>query len=406
MQIVLLHYAAPPIVGGVESIMAQHARLVRRAGHRVSIAAGRGRQIDENIGFCPVPELDSRNPEVLALKAELDQGRIPAGFEPLVDRIEAALEPILQDADRVIPHNVCSLSKNLALTAALHRISERGGPRFILWHHDLAWTTARYRPELHDGYPWDLLRTDWPWVQQVVVSGPRQQELAGLLRVPVERIHVVPNGLDVKTFLKLNDQTEGLLERLHLATAAPLMLLPARITPRKNIELALRVLAELRNRSALAQLVVTGPLGPHNPANKAYFERLLTLRKDLGLEGTAHFLAEIVDHPVPDQVIADLYRLADLLFLPSREEGFGIPVLEAGLAGIPVFCSDIQALRELAAQDAHYFSPDGEPAHIAQQIAGVLGSSQTYALRKRVLNAYTWDHIYSSAIAPLLEKVD
>lgn len=405
MNIVLLHYAAPPVVGGVERVMARHAELMERAGHRACIVAGRGGQSDDHVGFRLVPEVDSRNPEVLAVKAELDAGRVAPSFEPLVDRLILQLQQVFSGADRVIAHNVCSLNKNLALTAALYRISERSqDSRFILWHHDLAWTTARYRSELHDGYPWDLLRTDWPWVEQVVVSEQRRQELAALMRISPERIHVVPNAVDLAQFLKLTPQTESLSARLALAGGDPFLLLPVRITPRKNIELALRVLAALRSRFEHARLVVTGPLGPHNPANQAYLERLLALRAELHLDGAAHFLAEILDPPVPDEVIADLYKLADMLFLPSREEGFGIPVLEAGSAGIPVFCSDIPALRELGGADVYYFSPDEEPARLAARISDVLDSSKTYALRKRVLNEYTWDHVYESRIAPLLAK--
>ncbi len=74
MNIVLIHYAAPPIVGGVESVMGRHARLMADAGHRVRIIAGRGQQTDDRIEFSGVPEVDSRNPEVLALKADLDAG--------------------------------------------------------------------------------------------------------------------------------------------------------------------------------------------------------------------------------------------------------------------------------------------------------------------------------------------
>ena len=385
--------------------MARHARLMTEAGHRVRIIAGRGEQTDERIAFSSVPEVDSRHPEVLALKAELDAGRIPTGFEPLVQRIAARLMELVGDADRVIAHNVCSLNKNLALTAALHRISkERVRPGYILWHHDLAWTTPRYRNELHDGYPWDLLRTDWPWADQVVVSEPRRRELAELLQVSAGRICVIPNGVDIKQFLKLEVQTETLRQQLQLSSAAPLMLLPVRITPRKNIEMALRVLAAMRPQFRNAQLVVTGPLGPHNPANQAYFERLLALRTELQLQDAAHFLAEVTDQSIPDEVVADLYKLADLLFLPSREEGFGIPILEAGLAGIPIFCADIAALREIGGPQANYFSPDEAPEDVARQIADVLISSPVYALRKRVLQEYTWDEIYRNHIAPLLEK--
>ena len=375
MNIALIHYAAPPVIGGVETVLARHARLMSEAGHRVCIVAGRGEQFDDRIEFFKVPEVDSRHPEVLALKSDLDAGRVPAGFEPLVQLIVSQLERLIENADRLIAHNVCSLNKNLALTAALHRISEKAaGPRLILWHHDLAWTTPRYQQELHEGYPWRLLKTDWPGAAQVVVSEQRRQELAHLLDVPLQRIHVIPNGLDARDFLKLEAETERIIAQLKLTSAAPLLLLPVRITPRKNIELALGVLAELQGPFPDAKLIVTGPLGPHNPANQVYFEHLLAMRDELGLAGAAQFLAQLVDHPIADAVIADLYKVADLLFLPSKEEGFGIPVLEAGLASLPIFCADIPALRELGGDEVRYFSPDGDPAQIAQQIGALLRS--------------------------------
>ncbi|RME88120.1 MAG: glycosyltransferase [Anaerolineae bacterium] len=405
MQIVLLHYAAPPVVGGVESVIGHHARLMTGAGHRVRIIAGRGAQTDERIPFVHIPLVDSRHPDVLTVKADLDAGRLPPAFDDLVARLTDALDAATRDVDWVIAHNVCSLAKNLALTAALRRLAEsRPRPRFILWHHDLAWTTPRYRAELHEGYPWDLLRTDWPEALQVTISEARRRELAALLHVPEERIHVVPNGLDVARFLKLEPRTREFVRRLDLLSAAPLLLLPVRITPRKNIELALRVLAHLRERYPQARLVVTGPLGPHNPANVRYFERLTALRAELGLEGAAHFLAELSDEYLPDAVIADFYRLADALFFPSREEGFGIPVLEAGLEGIPVFCSDIPQLRELGGTHAVYFDPDADPLAVAERVADFFAANAFFALRWRVRRQYPWERIYRERIAPLLSS--
>ena len=163
MDIVLVHYSAPPVVGGVESVLGHHARLMADAGHNVRILAGRGAQVDPRIPFMQVPQADSRHPDVLALKAELDDGRVPPAFDELVNQLAEELKRAIGKPDFVICHNVCSLSKNLALTAALQRVFEKQERlRPILWHHDLAWTTPRYRDELHDGYPWDLLRTDWP----------------------------------------------------------------------------------------------------------------------------------------------------------------------------------------------------------------------------------------------------
>ncbi len=404
MKIALLHYAAPPVVGGVESVVGHHASLMASAGHAVRVIAGRGEAFDPSVEFISLPLIDSRHPEVMALKAELDKGHVPPGFEPMVKATCQALEHALANTDVLIAHNVCSLHKNLALTTALRAVSaQSGAPHLILWHHDLAWVTPRYRSELHDGDPWDLLRTDWPGVTQVVVSEFRRRELANLLSVPLERIKVIPNGIDPVSFYKWEAQTQALIHQTNLLSAAPILLLPVRITPRKNIELALRALSALRAEYPEAALVVTGPLGAHNPANAAYFDQLRALRAELQLERAAHFLAERVDGYLPDAVIADFYRLSDALLLPSREEGFGIPILEAGLSGLPIFCADIPPLRDLAGQQASYFSPGADPEQVAALMARRLGANPTFVLRARVRQSYTWEQIYTRWIAPLLE---
>jgi glycosyltransferase involved in cell wall biosynthesis len=271
-----------------------------------------------------------------------------------------------------------------------------------LWHHDLAWTTERYRNQLHQGYPWNLLSHDWPGVTQVVVSRHRQTELAALFGISKERIHVVPNGIDANQFFKLDEFTINLVIQHQLLQALPLFLLPVRITPRKNIETALRIVHELRSRFPNIKMIVSGPPGPHNPANQQYFSMLRSLRGELGLDQAVLFLAEITDEYLPDPVIFDLYRLADALILPSREEGFGIPLLEAGLAGMPVFCSSIPSLRELGDEAVTYFPPDEDPSTIANLIYSHLKFNRSFELKMKVRKEYTWERIYQEKIAPLL----
>lgn len=405
MKIALLHYSVPPVVGGVESVLAQQSRLMAESGHTVQVIAGRGGQFDPRIAFTSMPLADSLHPEVLSVKSELDAGRIPSAFAALAGTLGAELARALEGVEVLIAHNVCSLNKNLALTVALHDLLAKAGAlRVILWHHDLAWTTPRYRSELHEGWPWDLLRTDWSSAAQVVVSRLRQRELAKLLRVPLERIRVVPNGIDVAAFMKIEPGTMDLARRLDLLACEPLLLLPVRITPRKNIELAVRVVAALRSRFSNPALVVTGPPGPHNPSNAAYFARLKELRATLGLQSSVHYLAELIEGYLPDVTITDLYRLADALFMPSREEGFGIPVIEAGLSRLPIFCADIPSLRELAGDRATYFSPDAPPEQVAAQVATRLKADPNYAINIHVRKEFAWERVYAQHIAPLLAE--
>jgi glycosyltransferase involved in cell wall biosynthesis len=356
------------------------------------------------VRFTRLSLVDSLHPRVLSAKASLDRGEVPAEFEPLTDEITAALRRAIAGVDIVIAHNVCSLHKNLALTAALHRLrEEKGASSWFLWHHDLAWTAPRYRGELHEGYPWDLLRSDWATVH-VTVSEARRSELLDLMRMPPERAVVIPNGVDPASLLRIGQEAQTLAEAAGWTTAWPRLLLPVRITPRKNIELALRALALIRRDLPGASLIVTGPPGPHNPENAAYFGRLRQLREDLGLQGSVHFLADHAAGFLPDEVIADFYRLADGLLLPSREEGFGIPLVEAGLARLPVFCADIPSLRALGGEDVAYFSPDAEPAAVALLMLDHFRSDRVSRLAARAHLEFAWDKIYRERIAPLLDR--
>ena len=400
MRIALLHYAAHPVVGGVESVMREHARLMAHSGHTVRVIAGRGAQVDPGVEFAQLPLIDSLAPQVLELKPALDAGTVPPEFHALSQMIEGQLRERLSGFDWLFVHNVCSLNKNLAATSALRRIAAAARPQVVLWHHDLAWTTPRYRAQLHDGDPWDLLRTDWPNVIQVTVSNARRQELAGLLGVPLERIRVIPNGIDPYLFLGIDAANAELAGPLNLLEADPLLLLPARVTPRKNIEMALAVLDQLRHQSPRALLLVTGPVGAHNSENRAYLETLVRLSQALGIEDRAVFIALQRAAEITDDAMRQLYRLADALLLPSREEGFGIPILEAALARLPVFCSEIPPLVELGRDDAVYFAPDADPAAVAQQIRTVLNADRSHRLRKRVILEHTWQRIYDAHLAP------
>ncbi len=405
MNIAILHYSVPPIVGGVESVIAHHARLMSANGHSAKLIAARGESLNERIPLITIPLADSRHERVTQMKDQLDRGEVTKDFESLRDELAGQLQTTLSNVDVLIAHNVCSLNKNLGLTAALYQLhTDKKLPRLILWHHDLAWTTPRYQSEMHAGYPWDLLRTDWGATTHVVVSELRRVELARLMGLPPTFIHVIPNGVDTTRFYKLESQTQALLEKTRLLESAPILLLPVRVTPRKNIELALNILIDLRKQFPNAALVVTGPLGPHNANNIKYFEALKNLRTQLDLQDSVHFLAELVDSFLPDEVIADFYRIADALIFPSREEGFGIPLIEAAFSHLPAFCADIPPLRELGLSDVTFFSPDEDPAKIANMIAEYFQSSSVVRLSMRARLSFRWESIYRHYIAPLLGK--
>jgi glycosyltransferase involved in cell wall biosynthesis len=406
LAIALVHYTAPPVVGGVERVLARHAVLMADAGHDVRVVVGRGEPPDPRCSLVEIPLMDASHPTIERIQLDLAAGTVLPGFDDAVASLRTALADALEGVDVAIAHNVCSLGLNLALTAALHDLAARGTPRrLIIWHHDLAWTSSSYRSTLHDGPPWNLLREAWPRAVQVVVSEARRRELAALTGLRSESIAVVPNGLDVASFLRVQPRSSELLASLDLTGLEPLLLMPARITPRKNIELALQVVAAIRAAGSPAGLIVTGPVDPHRPAERDLLGLLLALRGTLGLDGAVRFLAAEPEGVPSDAVVGDLYRLADALFLPSLDEGFGLPILEAAVHRLPIICADLPTLREHAGDAATYVSTDDEPAEIAARVLERLAPDRVLGLARRIRREYSWETIYRSKIAPLLAAV-
>jgi len=194
-----------------------------------------------------------------------------------------------------------------------------------------------------------------------------------------------------------------------LLEAAAILLLPARITRRKNIEFAIRIHAELsRKTKDDIRLIISGPPGPHNPTNIAYLERLLELAKELGFPDTVHFLYQFGSSPpltIDDDTMANLYSLSDALLFPSLDEGFGIPILEAGLARLPIFCSDLDPFKESGGNQIHSFSITDMPQVIAQRITSKLFKDNAYILRKRIRRNFTWQQIVRERLLPLFKRV-
>jgi glycosyltransferase involved in cell wall biosynthesis len=408
----ILHYTTPPVVGGVEAVILAHAQTFVQAGYPVTVVAGRGEAeaLPAGVDLVLVPEVDSQHAEISRMSAQLEQGQVPPGFEALSERLGKTLTPILRRFDNLIVHNVFTKHFNLPLTAALDRLlDEDGCPHCIAWCHDFTWTSPSSGSKVYPGYPWDLLRTQRRDVTYAVVSKRRQQELAGLFGCPPEEIHVIYNGVDPQALLGLSAEGAALVERLGLLERDLVLLMPVRVTQAKNVEYALRVVAALKARGGRPMLVLTGPPDPHDAKSMVYFRSLQALRRELGVEGEMRFVFESGSDPdepylIDASVVGDLFRVSDLMFMPSRREGFAMPVLEAGLAGIPVVCTEVPAALEIGGEDVILFGLDEAPERLAGRILAWAEGSPVHRLRHRVRQGYTWQAIFRRDVEPLLRS--
>lgn len=184
----------------------------------------------------------------------------------------------------------------------------------------------------------------------ITVSGFTAGEVAAHLAVRPERIDVIPNGAGSEAPEAVPES--GLRERLGV-DGRSVVLSVSTALPHKNLDTLLEALALIAaDKRPLLVLVGAGTDGPV----------LGEQARRLGVESDARLLG----YQTPT-ALEGLYRLADCVVVPSLYEGFGLPVLEAMRRGVPVACSDIPALREVAGDAALRFS-----ARRAAEIAAVL----------------------------------
>ena len=164
------------------------------------------------------------------------------------------------------------------------------------------------------------------------------RELVELYAAAPARVSVVPPGVDLGTFTP-GDRAAARHE-LGLPVDGELLLFVGRIQPLKAPDLLLRVAAELLardpdRRARLTAAVVGGPSGsgltrPHE---------LEELARTLGIADSVRFVK-----PAPRPVLAQWYRAADLVLVPSHSESFGLVAIEAQACGTPVVAAHVGGL--------------------------------------------------------------
>ncbi|HUZ56173.1 MAG TPA: glycosyltransferase family 1 protein [Streptosporangiaceae bacterium] len=220
------------------------------------------------------------------------------------------------------------------------------------WHRQ-AWLALAFRAVLR---------------RAAAVTAPTMASLADIRRhYPyAQRLTLVPNGVDATRF--------GAVTEADVAAARARYQLPEQFIltvgahrPHKNHQTLVRALAALPEA---VPLVIVGQPDPTFPA------RLPRLIRELGLDSRVIVVPDVADNWLPA-----VYRAASVFAFPSLAEGFGLPVLEAMAAGVPVVASDIPALAEVAGPAALPVAPldvEGWTSALAK-VLGDQGTSQALA---------------------------
>ena len=208
-------------------------------------------------------------------------------------------------------------------------------------------------------------------------------------RYPGRRVLFLPNGIDPKRF----DRKIGwsLRERFNIPAGRLLLCCIARIDYQKNQQALLRAAAIMRDRGDDVGVVLIGPVSA-----EWYAEEMHKMITDLDLTGRILWLPGV---GADDDLLPAALQAADFFVLPSSHEPFGIAVLEAWSAGVPVIASRVGGLRHLIREGVTgRFCDPADPATIVSAVDICRNDPETS--RRMVKNAaleakktYSWERI-------------
>ncbi len=258
---------------------------------------------------------------------------VAAGGYSVAEHVQVPAALLRERADLVhIPHYVVPVLLHRPVVVTIHDVIQLFYP-------------PRRRFQMGIWYLRTMMRLALGRARRVItVSRASRGDLIQLFGADPERVHVVPNGVDPRLGERPpREALDALRERYDIRP--PVFLAVSNDKPHKNLDVLLRAfhLAVTRHRVP-GQLVVVGGRGPDSP--------LARRAERLGLAHRTRFVGRI-----PRRDLVGLYHLASVLVHVALYEGFGLPVLEAMCAGLPVITSNVGALRELGEGVARLVDP-------------------------------------------------
>jgi len=422
MKVAVIHYTSPDIEkSGVTTVIKNHAMHLTRLGDQVTVIYGKGGSL-EGTKEVLIPELNPDHPEILELQQKILSAEISeetrSKIEEMKQRLRERIGEAIRGQDIVIVHNIPSMVFNFPATLAINELAAQSSCKFVFWIHDSVVLRKNWRKSLKR-WPFTELHFRHPNVTYVTVTEYRARQLTkiGGSHFKIKDVKVIPNGINMEEYVMLDSTTLQLQKKLNVKWGDYVVLMPVRVVPRKNIELGIKIIYELKKLIGdhKVKLVITGP--PDNQVTvkrKKYVDCLNELIKKLGLEEDVLMIHDLIafrrvyeNGEIVRWGIADAYALADLVLITSKEEGFGLPILEAGVARKPLFVGRIPPFEELLKEgiEAYMFGLNEKPQSIAFKIFRYIMGNIIQFNFNNVVEKYRWSTIVEEKVRPLLQSL-
>lgn len=406
LRIALLCYRGNPHCGGQGVYTAHLSQELVALGHSVEVFAGQPWPVlDERVGFTPVPSLDLyRSPDPFRLISPNELRDVESVIEFATMLAGGFAEPrvFARRIRRILRHRRSEFDlvhDNQCLGRAILSIERDARPLLTTLHHPI--TVDRRLALDHARGVVEKLST-WRWfgfvaMQRrvarrvgpiVTVSHSSRRDIASEMGVDINRIEVVPVGVDHDLFRPrpFVDEIDG---RVMVTTSSDV--------PLKGLVPLLEAIDQLRRRRHVELLVVGKP----SPGG-----RVAEAIKRLGLDDVVTFI-----HGISDQELAEHYARAQVAVVPSLYEGFSLPAIEAMASSTALVATTGGALPEVVGTDGTcaLLVPPNNPIALADAIEHLLDDPQRRAElglagRARVLERFTWA-VMAEQTAAIYERI-
>jgi D-inositol-3-phosphate glycosyltransferase len=246
----------------------------------------------------------------------------------------------------------------------------------------------------------------------VANSDEEARQLIELYDANPARVRVINPGVDLSVFRPGSQQEAR--QRLGLPVDGIVLVFAGRVQPLKAPDVVLRAAAQMiRDDPGIAGRLTVAFVGGPSGTGRADPDGLTELSRALGIAGLAR-----LEPPCPQPELADWYRAATVVMVPSYSESFGLVAVEAQACGTPVVAASVGGLRT-AVRDGFsgVLVESRDPASYARAVAGLVAAPGTLARLSRGARQHAsrfgWSEtveallrMYSGAMSDLAQAVE
>jgi glycosyltransferase involved in cell wall biosynthesis len=380
--------------GGTETVIFETSRRLLAMGHHAEVLCtlATARTASEELGGLSIRRYPYFYP-YLGLKEEAKRVLDKKGGSPFSFALMRALKTV-PDLDLIhlhVSNRIGAIGRHVARKRGIpYVVSLHGGVLDVPAEEAASWTEPA-----KGALEWGKVLGMWVGSRRILADAGAilcvgyPESVKTQERLPDKRVIYLPNGADTRRYAE--GDGPAFRAKYGIPADARVMLTIARIDSQKNQRLPARMLPALRATDPDCHLLFVG-----NVTNPAYHEQLMAEVRALGMEDHVTIIPGIPSDS-PDLVGA--YHAADIFLLPSVHEPFGIVILEAWSAGLPVIASRVGGIPHFVEDgaDGLLFDP-AEEGTLVRAYEGLVKDSE---LRQRIAEAgrakareqFDWDVI-------------